>query len=292
MPITNYFLGCPIWGKKEWVGELFPARTPPREFLARYAELFNAVEGNSTFYGMPSASAVQRWCEQTHESFAFCFKFPRPITHDKRLRDCMDHTAAFLGALAPLGPRRGPFFVQLPPTFGPEELPVLEGFLAALPDGQYAVELRHAAFYADTEARAQLLALLGQRGVDRVLLDTRALYSVRTMDTQDPHVREALRQKPKLPLCTDVTGSRPFIRYIGHPNVEENRALLADWAERVHAWLEAGKTPYIFLHMPDDAHSPKLARLFHELLSRHRDVGTLPPWPPASPKAAQLDLFT
>lgn len=274
------------------MGELFPNRTQPREFLARYAELFNAVEGNTTFYGIPAADTVQRWCEQTPESFAFCFKFPRRISHDKRLRDCMGETAAFLRALAPLGPRLGPSFVQLPPTFGPEDLPVLDAFLAELPAGHYAVELRHAAFYADTEARAALEALLARCCVDRVLLDTRALYSVmETPATQDAHVREAMRQKPKLPLCTDVTGLRPVLRYMGHPEVEKNRELLAGWAERVHAWLNLGKTPYIFLHMPDDAHSPKLARLFHELLTRHRDVGTLPSWPPATPRPAQLDLF-
>lgn len=287
--MKRYFVGCPIWARKDWIGALFPSRTPAGAMLARYAEIFNAVEGNTTFYGVPGPRTVARWCEQTPPSFRFCFKFPRAITHDRRLRDAGDETRAFLDALAPLGPRLGPCFVQLPPTFGPADLAVLGAYLDALPPGAYAVEVRHAAFFSDTEARARLDDMLRRRDIDRVLLDTRGLHGARGTD---PDLLEAQRQKPDLPLHAEATGPRPLVRLVGHPVLDANEAILAEQAARVAGWIAAGKTPHVFLHLPNDFHAPALARRFHELLATHLDVGTLPSWPvPPSTPAPQLDLF-
>jgi uncharacterized protein YecE (DUF72 family) len=287
--VRRYFLGCPIWGRKDWIGELFPPRTRADEFLERYAEIFNAVEGNTTFYGVPGARTVARWCAQTPPEFAFCFKFPRVITHERRLRDAGAETRAFVDALAPLGPRLGPSFVQLPPTFGPGDLPVLAAFLDALPAGRYAVEVRHQAFFEPTDARARLDDLLRDRGVDRVVLDARGLHSAHGTD---PDLLESQRQKPDLPLYAEATGERPLVRLVGHPVLGANDEILAEQAARVAGWIAAGKTPHVFLHMPDDFHAPALARRFHDLLATHVDVGALPAWPipPASP-SPQLDLF-
>lgn len=289
MSIRRYFLGCPIWGRKDWVGTLFPPRTPSSAFLARYAEIFNAVEGNTTFYGVPGARTVQRWCEQTPADFAFCFKFPRVITHDKRLRDAAAETRAFLSALAPLGPRLGPAFVQLSPSFGPPDLPALEAYLDALPPGRYAVEVRHPAFFDETAARDRLDTLLRERGIDRVLLETRGLHQARGADAE---LREAQQQKPRVPPYCASTGDRPLLRLVGHPVLDANDDILAEWAGRVAAWIQAGKTPYVFLHLPNDFHAPALARRFHERLCAHVDAGPLPVWPlPARSATAQLDLF-
>ena len=61
MSIERYFLGCPIWGNKEWVGELFAPDVVQKDFLRQYASVFNTVEGNTTFYGLPSEKAALRW---------------------------------------------------------------------------------------------------------------------------------------------------------------------------------------------------------------------------------------
>ena len=83
MGIDGYYLGCPGWGVKTWVGRLFPGGTRPTEFLERYARVFNTVEGNTTFYALPAAETVARWRDQVPDGFRFCFKFPRTITHDR-----------------------------------------------------------------------------------------------------------------------------------------------------------------------------------------------------------------
>src|SRR5690606_12124587 len=111
--------------------------------------------------------------------------------------------------------RMGPSFLQLPPSFGPGDLLALRDYLTVLPQGfQYTVEVRHHAFFAKGEEERQLNRLLLDLGIDRVMLDSRALFSA---DPVDPDTRIAQSRKPRLPVHAISLGPRPFIRYIGHP---------------------------------------------------------------------------
>ena len=91
--IKGYYLGCSIWGNKDWVGELFTKDAKTKDFLQQYASVFNTVEGNTTFYGLPSEATVARWREETSEGFRFAFKFSRAISHEKRLVNAELETA-------------------------------------------------------------------------------------------------------------------------------------------------------------------------------------------------------
>ena len=117
MAIRGYYLGCPGWGIKSWVGRLFPTSTRPTEFLERYAQVFNSVEGNTTFYALPARETVERWRDQVPDDFRFCFKFPREVSHDKLLIDCAGEVETFLERIAPLGAKLGALMLQLPPRF-------------------------------------------------------------------------------------------------------------------------------------------------------------------------------
>src|SRR5260370_38511514 len=75
------YIGCPMWGYKEWVGEFFPPHTPQSDFLRLYSRKLTTVEGNTTFYAIPAAETVARWRAQTPQTFRFCFKIPRGISH-------------------------------------------------------------------------------------------------------------------------------------------------------------------------------------------------------------------
>lgn len=293
MALHGYALGCPIWGLKGWVGELFTRDARPADFLRQYSSVFNTVEGNTTFYGVPAPATVARWRDETPPDFRFCFKFPRTISHERRLVGAEAETAHFFDTLAPLGSRLGPFFLQLPPTFAPSNLDTLASYLTALPAGfHYAVEVRHPDFFAAGEAEGALDTLLAAQGVDRVLFDTRGL---RAADGNDPETREAQRRKPDLPVRFVATGPHPFVRFVAHPEVAANEPWLAEWADVVAAWLREGRHPFIFMHSPDDFFAPRLARRFHALLAaRHPAVGTLPPWPATTdddPPLTQLALF-
>ena len=194
MAIVGYYLGCPAWGLKEWVGNLYTADARPREYLEQYARVFNTVEGNTTFYSLPSPETVQRWRDAVPESFRFCFKLPREITHYQGLVGAAADTRRFFVRMAPLEERLGVFMIQLPPTFGPERLDVLDHFLETLPgEYRYAVELRHPGFFAP-EASDRVHELLFARGCERVVMDTRGL---RAGDPEHPEVRAARHAKPQ-----------------------------------------------------------------------------------------------
>ncbi len=278
MTIARYYLGCAVWSNRDWIGELFTPGSKPADFLRQYSAVFNTVEGNNCFYGLPKAETVQRWCEEAAPGFRFCFKFPRAISHERRLQDSAKETAEFLERVAPLAAagRIGPTFLQLPPSFGPGHLPLLRDYLLALPpDFPCAVEVRHRAFFTKGEEERQLNRLLLERGIDRVMLDSRALFSAEPLDAD---TKAAQGKKPRLPVHAISLGARPFIRYIGHPDLEANRPFLEPWLDKLVLWMESGQQPYVFIHTPNNRQAPQLARLFHQMLqTRCPEVGLLPP---------------
>ena len=171
-------VGSPMWADRRWVGTLFPAETRPGEELAAYATWCTAVEGNTSFYALPDGATVARWIEQTPDDFQFCFKVPRGVSHDRRLRNTDEEMGDFIRRLEPLGSRLGPAWVQLPPTFGPDDLEALDGFLTALPAAwDCGVEVRHRAFEADGSDERRLNDLLHSKGAERIHIDTRAVFA-------------------------------------------------------------------------------------------------------------------
>lgn len=271
-------LGCPVWSNRDWVGTLFAPGSRPESFLRQYSAVFDTVEGNNCFYGLPRVESVRRWCEDAAPGFRFCFKFPRLISHERRLRDVTADTTEFMRRLEPLAvaDRLGPAFLQLPPQFGPDAIPTLAAYLATLPaEFACAVEVRHPAFFAKGEAERQLNRLLFERGIDRVMLDSRALFSAAPSDAD---TRAAQGRKPRLPVHAISLGPRPFIRYIGHPDIAANAPFLAPWLEKLALWLDEGREPYVFIHTPNNRQAPQLARFFHERLRALRPaLGSLPP---------------
>jgi uncharacterized protein YecE (DUF72 family) len=273
--IRGYYLGCPGWALKTWVGRLFPPGTRPGEFLERYAEVFNTVEGNTTFYALPSADTVLRWRSQVSAEFRFCFKFPRAVTHDKLLVDCDTELAELFARLAPLEDRLGTLLLQLPPAFGPAHLDRLDALLASLPRAfRYAVEVRHPALFAGE--RDRLDALLAGHRADVVMLDTRGIRAGTSLEHAETRAR-----KPNLPVIPRATAQHPFIRFVPHEVFAESRSLAESWADHVAAWIREGQTPYVFLHAPDDTFAPDNAYAFHALLAARADVGKLPERPGA-----------
>lgn len=144
MNTTKWYLGTMGFSYKAWLGPFYPAGMASRQYLPYYAEHFNALEMDSTFYGTPAVDTVQRWAEITPDDFAICPKTPRAITHDLFLRRATAMTQEFLAAVRLLGDKLGPILLQLPPSFTYTERESLATYLAALPnDRRFAVEFRH-----------------------------------------------------------------------------------------------------------------------------------------------------
>src|SRR5262245_25687748 len=142
------YLGCPMWGLKSWVGQFFPPGTKQKDFLATYSRRFNTVEGNTTFYALPSVESVERWRDETPPGFRFCVKVPQEITHRERFVNTEAEAAALIDRLHLLQDRCGATLLQLPPTFNARSLPVLQTYLEAWPrELPLAVEPRHMDFF-------------------------------------------------------------------------------------------------------------------------------------------------
>src|SRR5205823_7200832 len=117
--------------------------------LAYYAERFDTVEVNYTFYRMPNRKTIGGWDAETPPGFCFTLKAPQRITHFARLRDVDEPLRYFLDTAATLGPKLGPVLFQLPPNFA-KDLGRLGDLLVQLPPGSRpAFEFRHASWLAD-----------------------------------------------------------------------------------------------------------------------------------------------
>jgi uncharacterized protein YecE (DUF72 family) len=276
-----------MWAHRGWVGRHLPVATPPGGELEPYARLCNAVEGNTTFYALPTDEAVDRWRESADDGFRFVCKLPREITHERRLRVDGEPLTTAIDRLTRLGDRLGPISIQLPPSFGPDDLGALESFLAAVPkDLPWAVEVRHPAFHDGSDDQRHLDELLHRTGTDRIIIDTRALFAG---PCETPEEIEAFERKPSLVVRPIATGWQPIVRIIGQRDLDETESFWEPWIAKVSEWLTEGRSPIVFLHTPDNLDAPLLARRFHAAVVAR--VPTLDPLPEPLPVRDQLDLF-
>ena len=261
-----YFLGCPSWNEPAWRGSFYPADVRPADTLEHYARVFNAVEGNTTFYARPSASTLQLWAERMPGHFRFCAKLPRDISHEGDLRDRIGATGEFLRLLEPLGARVAPLWLQLPVSFGPQRLGELADWLDTFSHRAIAVEVRNAAFFARGEEEKALNRLLHARGVERICLDSRALFAC---ESDDPAVLHAQSKKPRVPVRPTAFSASPQVRFIGGPDLDANQRYLDPWLDKVADWIGEGLVPHVFLHTPDNHLAAAQAQRFHAgLMSR------------------------
>jgi uncharacterized protein YecE (DUF72 family) len=154
-------IGCSGWNYDDWRGVFYPAGEPRRRWLELYAERFDTVEVNTTFYRLPRRDAVAAWVKQTPSSFEFAVKASRYLTHIRRLRDLDEGIRRFYERIEPLleAGRLGPVLWQLPANFHRDD-ERLAAWLQALPDGRHTIEFRHPSWFAPPVIQA-----LRDRGV-------------------------------------------------------------------------------------------------------------------------------
>src|SRR5579871_502894 len=160
-------VGCSGWNYRSWRGTFYPQGLPARRWLECYAERFDTVEVNTTFYRLIARTAVEGWVRQTPASFLFAVKASRYLTHVRRLAGIDDGVTRFYERIEPLieARRLGPVLWQLPENFHRDD-ERLAGALRALPPGRHAFEFRHASWFAE-----EVYALLRGQGVALVIGD-------------------------------------------------------------------------------------------------------------------------
>lgn len=143
----QYLIGTSGYNYPEWRGSFYPEKFPTSKMLAFYAERFNTVEVNYTFYRMPTPALLEGWARGTPDGFTFTLKAPRRITHDSKLQRVEDLTQTFCRTAATLGSKRGVLLFQLPPTMKRDD-GVLGAFIDILPGGtRAAFEFRHPSWH-------------------------------------------------------------------------------------------------------------------------------------------------
>jgi uncharacterized protein YecE (DUF72 family) len=268
-----FYIGCPLWGYKEWLGNFIPEHTPSSDFLHVYSRRLTAVEGNTVFYALPSDETIVRWRQETPDTFRICPKVSRSISHTANLKASKPETFQLIRRMSGLESRLGPMFLQLPPSFGPSHMLQLEAFLDFWPsEFPLAVEVRHPEFYLEQQAFL-LNSLLSEHQVARVIMDTRP---IRIGSQEETQVLQARERKPNLPMQVAATTDFIFLRYIGHPRREVNEPFFKEWAAQLAQWISEGKNLYVFCHCPFEVYSPEIC---WQLYQHVRELVSLPPLP-------------
>src|SRR5438067_4170077 len=142
-------VGCSGWQYRHWRGDFYPAALPLRDWFEYYAERFDTVEINNTFYRLPEAATFAAWGRRAPRGFIFAVKASRFLTHMKKLKDPEDPIERFFSRAKRLQRALGPVLYQLPPRW-PVNVQRLELFLKALPRRRaHTIEFREPSWYTD-----------------------------------------------------------------------------------------------------------------------------------------------
>jgi uncharacterized protein YecE (DUF72 family) len=183
--VSDIRVGTSGWsypsGNGTWNGVFYPVQpvrrprgAPKFDELSFYAEHFDTVEVNSTFYRVPTVAAVKKWAERTPEGFDFSLKLYQKFTHPDMFAKATGGDPATLGrkdvdefraAIEPLARagKLGALLAQFPASFksDPESRGYLQWLLKAFREYPVAVELRHRSWSDDPRGTAELLEEFG-----------------------------------------------------------------------------------------------------------------------------------
>jgi len=234
-------IGTSGWHYDHWVGRFYPEKLRKDRWLEHYAQHFDTVEINSTFYHLPREQTMVNWHDRVPAGFRFAVKASRYITHVEKLRDASDEVGRFLDLACRLGECLGPILYQLPPSLH-KDLSRLDEFIASVPAPDRSVfEFRHASWYEQ-----DVFDLLNAHG---------AALCIHDMGEKAP---------PRL-----ATGGMVYIRlhgtsgrYAGHyPD-----SVLHDWAGWMVSQISTARAIYVYFNNDVDGHAISNARTLRRIM--------------------------
>ena len=267
------------------MGPFYPLGTPPPAFLGTYAQRFDTVEVDTTYYRVPSARTVDGWRAKTPKTFLLSSKFPRDVVHAGRGakpdgRSVLEPDStyevrdAFLEVMTRLGPRLGPLVLQFPyfnrqafPSVGPF-IEKLDTFLRDLPkEGfRYGVEVRNRSWITSQALRD----VVARHGAALVMVDHAWM----------PHADEV--EKKLDPVTTDFT----YVRLLGDRKAIEQLTTtwekeVVDQGERLQRWagflgrmMDRGVSTLVYVNNHYAGHGPATVRRLMDLYEAKRGTGT------------------
>ena len=240
---TSVHIGTSGWHYAHWRGPFYPADLPPGRMLKFYAERFDTVEINNSFYRLPAAPAIQTWCRETPAGFCFAAKASRYITHNRKLNDPEETMEKFIVQIKKLGRRLGPILFQLPPGWK-INVERLDHFLSALPRRhRYVFEFRNPTW------------------------NVSPVYDVLRRHNAAFCIYELAGFLSPLEITADFTYLRlhgPGNKYQG----DYSKHSLQEWANRIESWRKELKYIYVYFDNDQAGFAPKNALELKQLVTR------------------------
>ncbi len=146
----KWHIGCSGFHYRDWKGTFYPEDLPQKKWFDYYAQHFDTVELNVTFYRFPQLSFLQNWYQKSPEHFRFSVKAPKAITHFKQFHDSARMISDFYETINNgLQEKLGPVLFQMPPRFSYDE-ERLERIIKNLnPSFNNVAEFRHVSWWRE-----------------------------------------------------------------------------------------------------------------------------------------------
>ena len=238
------WIGTSGWQYRHWRDRLYERGLPTGRWFDRYAEAFETVELNVTFYRQPRPAVFEGWARRAPDGFLFAVKASRFLTHIKRLREPGPPLTLFLARAKGLGRTRGPILFQLPERFH-LSLERLDGFLSALARRKIrdaVLEVRHVSWLIEP-----VFERLANANVALCLHDWKLQ-----------------------PVTGPVTAGFVYVRRHGtrrRYGGSYTEGMLRQDAARVEAWAAEGKDVFVYYNNDGRAAAVRNARRLTELVS-------------------------
>jgi uncharacterized protein YecE (DUF72 family) len=234
-------IGTSGWHYDHWRGPFYPEDLSKDNFLSFYADRFQTVEINNSFYQLPTKGTLEKWRDGVQSGFVFAVKASRYITHMKKLKDPERTLSPFLEVIQVLKPKLGPILFQLPPRWG-FNLERLKAFLDVLPAGhKYAFELRNPSWHDPRAYEA-----MAERGA--------AFCMYELAGTRSPK---------------EVTAGFVYIRLHGPDGAYQGQystESLSGWAGAISAWARQGREVFCYFDNDEAGYAPRDALRLQEML--------------------------
>ncbi|MBS1526680.1 MAG: DUF72 domain-containing protein [Bacteroidetes bacterium] len=246
-PGTDKFelrVGAMKWGRKEWLGNFYPAKTDEKNFLDEYVKHFDSIYFNATFYQVYGPDQILKWKKQAsaNPNFKFFPKVSQSITHLRRLKNAEELTAQFISGVRAFGEMLGAAQLQVGDNFTPKSFPELKAYVESFPkDFEYFIELRHRDWFTP-EWLPKLFDLFSK-------------YNVGFGMTDSPGRRDCVHMQLTIP--------RTMIRFTASGDDDVDRKRMDAWADRIKDWKNKGLlSAEFFITGPDEKMTPDFIRYF------------------------------
>jgi len=233
-------IGTSGWVYPHWREIFYPAALSKNNWFSYYADRFDTVEINNTFYRLPAVTVFAKWRAQAPPGFQYAVKASRFLTHLKKLKDPEQPLQTFLEHAALLGATLGPILYQLPPRWR-VNLPRLEGFLVLLPRNyQHVIEFRDPSWLIDEVFRLM----------------------------ERYHVSHCIHDMAPLQVPFRVTASPVYLRLHGGPDHggDYQTAALETLANRIDDWRRQGLDVFVYFNNDSNGYAISNAQELKNML--------------------------